>query len=71
MKADQKIGRREIALACVAFGGIMVAGVPLALALFGTPWRVGRLYYSPIPRRPGAGPARMIHQQQEQLTANN
>ena len=47
-------------------GGMMIAGVPIALALFGTNWRPGRLYYAPARRR-----MRMIHQHQEQIAANN
>jgi Ca-activated chloride channel family protein len=66
MSTDQKIGRRELALASVTLGGMMIAAVPIALALFGTNWRPGRLYYAPAPRR-----MRMMHQQQEQYAANN
>jgi Ca-activated chloride channel family protein len=51
MSADQKISKREFALASVAIGGTMLAGVPIALALFGANWRPGRLYHAPMSRR--------------------
>jgi Ca-activated chloride channel family protein len=52
MRADDKIGKREFALASVAFGGIMLTGVPVALALFGTNWKPGRRGLPPFPSTP-------------------
>lgn len=49
MKGDQRLGRRELALAAVTTGSVLLALIPLALAVAGTGWRVGRRA-GPLPR---------------------
>jgi Ca-activated chloride channel family protein len=48
IKEDAAAGRRELAIAATGIGGILVAIVPLALALFGTGWRPGRRINSTV-----------------------
>jgi Ca-activated chloride channel family protein len=41
IKQEQSAGRREAAIAATGAGGVLVAAVPLAMALLGTSWRPG------------------------------
>jgi Ca-activated chloride channel homolog len=42
MKGDERLGRREIALAAVTVGSVSLTLIPMALAVAGTGWQVGR-----------------------------
>ena len=52
MVTEEKAGKREMAIAAVAAGAAMMALLPVMLAVFGTRWRVGRLY---VQERAGVG----------------
>ena len=41
MRDDTGKGRRELALAAVAIGAALLAGLPVLLAMAGTPWKAG------------------------------
>jgi Ca-activated chloride channel family protein len=42
MKDENQTGRRELAIVSVLIGAVLLAGLPVALALAGTSWRAGR-----------------------------
>src|SRR5205085_5916714 len=45
MKEGTAAGKRELAIAATAIGGILTSLIPLALMLFGTGYRPGRQHY--------------------------
>jgi hypothetical protein len=47
-----KKGRREFSLAAMAIGALLLAGLPLALALFGSPWHAAVTKSKASPAKP-------------------